>query len=82
MFGTDGGKVLARKFNTELLGQRPLVPAVREGGDEGRPVVVRDPQSPVALAMRELARKVAQRVSILASEAIDPSQIVQIGKFN
>src|SRR4029078_12172735 len=36
IFGSEGGKLLARKFNTELLGQLPIVSQVREGGDEGR----------------------------------------------
>jgi len=55
---------------------------VREGGDTGRPVVIADPGSPIAQAFREMARKVAQRVSMLAENAaLDPSQIVQIGKF-
>ncbi len=80
-FGEGGGKILARKFNTELLAQIPIVTQVREGGDEGRPIVIRDPQSEVALTFRDLARKVAQQISILANQAIDPSQIVQIGKF-
>lgn len=82
IFGTGGGEKLARKFNTELLTQIPLVQKVREGGDEGRPIVVKDPESPVANIFRELARKVAQKTSILANEAVSPSQFVQIGKFN
>ena len=81
-FGEDGGKVLSRKFNTELLAQLPMVTAVREGGDQGMPIVVRDAQSEVALSFRELARKVAQKVSILAADGVDPSELVQIGKFN
>jgi ATP-binding protein involved in chromosome partitioning len=82
IFGTEGGKLLARKFNTELLAQLPIVPEVREGGDEGRPIVIRDPQSEVAQSFRALAKRVAQQVSVLASESIHPSQIVQIGRFN
>ncbi len=82
LFGENGGKLLAKKFNTELLGQLPIVQSVREGGDEGRPAVVRDPQSEVSILFRDLARKIAQQTSILANEGIDPSQIVQIGKFN
>ncbi len=82
LFGENGGKALAQKFRTPLLAQIPIVPQVREGGDEGRPVVVRDPQSPVAQSLRELARSVAQQASILASEGVDPSQIIQIGRFN
>lgn len=83
LFGSDGGKILAKKFNTDLLAQLPLVPEVRVGGDEGKPIVLRDPSSEAAVALRDLSRKVAQQVSILASEsAIDPSQLIQIGKFN
>ncbi|MFL5813869.1 MAG: iron-sulfur cluster carrier protein ApbC [Bdellovibrionia bacterium] len=83
LFGSEGGKKLAKKFNTELLAQLPMQTTVREGGDEGRPVVIREPQSVVAKELRDLARKVAQQVSILAAnQEIDPSQIVQIGKFN
>jgi ATP-binding protein involved in chromosome partitioning len=82
-FGQEGGRQLARKFNAELLAQLPLVPAVREGGDEGRPVTVGRPDSEMAQNFQALARQVAQRVSILAENAaLDPSQIVQIGKFN
>jgi ATP-binding protein involved in chromosome partitioning len=82
LFGEGGGKLLAKKFNTELLSQLPIVPQVREGGDEGRPIVMRDPDSEIAKSFRELARKVAQQTSILANQGIDPSQIVQIGRFN
>ena len=82
LFGQDGGKSLARKFNGELLAQLPMNPVVREAGDEGRPAVISHPESETARGMRELARQVASRVSILAENlAIDPSQIVQIGKF-
>jgi ATP-binding protein involved in chromosome partitioning len=82
LFGEGGGKMLAKKFNTELLSELPIVKKVREGGDEGRPVVMREPQSEIAQSFRDLARKVAQQTSILSNQNIDPSQIVQIGRFN
>jgi ATP-binding protein involved in chromosome partitioning len=82
LFGSNGGKTLARKFNTELLAQLPMVPSVREGGDEGTPIVVRDPQSQVAQSFRELARKVAQQVSILENQSAASSELVQIGRFD
>jgi ATP-binding protein involved in chromosome partitioning len=81
-FGEDGGRTLARKFSTELLAQLPLLPQVREGGDEGVPIVIRNPQSAVAQGMREFARKVAQSVSIQAGAQAAPQQIVQIGRFD
>jgi ATP-binding protein involved in chromosome partitioning len=67
VFGAEGGTALANKLNTKLLAQLPIVQAVREGGDEGRPIVVRDPASASALEFVELARKVAQQTSILVS---------------
>ncbi|MGZ3696955.1 MAG: Mrp/NBP35 family ATP-binding protein [Bdellovibrionota bacterium] len=82
-FGSEGGKLLSRKFATDLLAQLPMEGQVREGGDEGRPIVIGNPSSAMAAAFRELARTVAQKTSILAAhQAIDPSQIMQIGTFN
>ena len=56
-----------------------------EGGDEGLPIVLRNPKSEVAITFRELARSVAQEIAIIANganSAINPAQIVQIGKFS
>jgi ATP-binding protein involved in chromosome partitioning len=41
-------------------------PNVRIGSDTGRPIVVTDPNSPVAIALREIAQKVAAKVSVAA----------------
>jgi ATP-binding protein involved in chromosome partitioning len=82
IFGSEGGKMLSRKFGSDLLAQLPIVPSVREGGDEGIPIVLRNPRSEVAEAMRALARSVAQKVSMLTAESqVDPHQSIQIGKF-
>ncbi len=81
LFGEGGGQALARKFNTQLLAQVPIVTQVREGGDEGRPIVMRDPQSEIAAVFKNLAKKVAQQISIQEHQGEEPSQFVQIGKF-
>ena len=81
LFGKDGGKLLAKKFNLNFLGEIPLVQAIREGGDEGLPIVIRNAQSEVALAFRAIARKVAQQVSILANHGASGGPQVEIGKF-
>lgn len=39
IFGEGGGKKLAKLAKTEVVGQIPLVQAVREGGDQGRPII-------------------------------------------
>jgi ATP-binding protein involved in chromosome partitioning len=68
LFGQGGGARIEREFGVPLLVQIPIEMQVREGGDNGRPVVLANPESIVAAAFRELAGKVAQRVSILNAE--------------
>jgi ATP-binding protein involved in chromosome partitioning len=59
LFGAGGGATLAADLGIPLLGQVPLVNAVRQGGDEGRPVVAVDPDSETAIAFRDIAEKLA-----------------------
>src|SRR5678816_4156394 len=42
IFGQEGGKRLAEEYDIPFLGQIPLVQSIREGGDEGVPVMVGD----------------------------------------
>jgi ATP-binding protein involved in chromosome partitioning len=84
IFGTGGGKRLAERTGLPFLGEVPLDPVVRQGGDEGRPVVVAAPDSPQAQAFRQVAGNVAARVSVLAhraSEAAKKPQGVPIKFF-
>jgi ATP-binding protein involved in chromosome partitioning len=59
LFGSGGGATLAADLGIPLLGQVPLVKAVRQGGDEGRPVTAVDPDSETAQAFRAVAGKLA-----------------------
>ncbi len=61
LFGEGGGAALAAEIGVDLLGQIPLVPAMREGADEGRPVVVADPGGEADLAFQQLAEAVVAR---------------------
>jgi ATP-binding protein involved in chromosome partitioning len=63
IFGYGGGQTMAKEVGVDFLGEVPLEPKVRQGGDEGRPIVLRDPDCPAALAIREIARKVAAAIS-------------------
>jgi ATP-binding protein involved in chromosome partitioning len=60
IFGEGGGQEAADTLGVPLVGQIPIEPRLREGGDEGRPIVVREPDSPAARALVEAARRVAQ----------------------
>lgn len=82
LFGKDGGLRLSRKLGLPCLAQLPLVPVVREGGDEGRPVVIREPGSEVAKAFDALATQVTNAIQVLASSAGAGAQPVEIGSFS
>jgi len=58
VFGTGGGAALAAEVGAPLVAQVPLEPEVATGGDEGRPIVLRDPDSPAGAAFTELAARV------------------------
>jgi ATP-binding protein involved in chromosome partitioning len=65
LFGEGGGQRIADEFRVPLLGQIPLDPAIRQGGDEGLPIVVRAPDSTQAQAFSALGGAVAARISTL-----------------
>lgn len=64
IFGKDGARNLATTLNVPFLGEVPLEQFVREGGDNGEPVVISQPESLGAIAITEIAQRVAQQVSI------------------
>jgi len=66
IFGQGGGKELAERFNGVLLGQIPIAINIREGGDTGVPIVVGAPDSPQALAFKQVAENVATQLSLAA----------------
>jgi len=58
IFGKDGGKALAEELNIPLLGQIPLVQSIREGGDEGTPIVLQQGH-PAAIFFDKIAEKLS-----------------------
>jgi ATP-binding protein involved in chromosome partitioning len=58
IFGAGGGQELADKLDVPLLGQIPLRNDLREGSDEGRPVVAADPGSEASQAFAAIAEQV------------------------
>lgn len=62
IFGKDGGKKLADKFEVPLLGQIPLVQSIRESGDSGLPAVMKE--GAIASAFVELAESLARQIAI------------------
>lgn len=56
IFGEGGGQILAEEIDVPLLAKVPLETDLREGADEGRPLVVDKPDAPAAQAIRQAAR--------------------------
>jgi ATP-binding protein involved in chromosome partitioning len=56
LFGAGGGQDLASRLEVPLLGQVPLVPELREGGDSGSPIVSIDPDGEAAQVFAHIAQ--------------------------
>lgn len=68
VFGSGGGERLAYESNVPFLGQIPLDPIVRIGGDSGMPVTLTHPNSPSARALYAVSEAIAARVSVAAMQ--------------
>lgn len=77
LFGEGGGERLASQYGVELLASLPLSMAIREQADAGRPTVIAEPDSALALTYQLLARKVGARLVLgeLAAEAMPDIEI-------
>jgi ATP-binding protein involved in chromosome partitioning len=64
IFGSGGGERLATDLNSKLLGQVPIDPRIREGGDTGKPIVNELPDSENAKIIMNIARNLAAEISI------------------
>jgi ATP-binding protein involved in chromosome partitioning len=65
LFGEGGGQRLASMKDVPFLGSVPLDALIRVGGDSGKPILITDPNGPVATRFMEIARQVAARVSVV-----------------
>lgn len=65
IFGHGGAEDAADDLAIDFLGEIPLEQTVREGGDEGKPVVVYHPDSPAAQAFTMIAKRIAAKISVL-----------------
>lgn len=67
VFGQGGGKRTAETMQVPLLGELPLIPEIRVGGDSGKPVTLMGKDAAVARPFYELAEVVAARAAETAS---------------
>lgn len=55
IFGQGGADAIARHHGVSVLGRIPVLPEVREGGDQGRPIVDGAPDHAVTKVFRQIA---------------------------
>lgn len=60
IFGQGTVEREVERLETQLIGEVPLDPAVREGGDTGRPVVLSDPDSPTTKVFLDIAKRLVE----------------------
>ena len=63
IFGSGGGQKLADELSIPLLGAVPLNQSIREGSDNGKPIVISHPESEQARKFLEISRKMAAEIS-------------------
>ncbi len=77
LFGRGGARRLAEELSAPFLGELPIEEIVREGGDDGRPVVAAAPETVSARAFRSIAEEVARQIRRRNAQ-LPPTQPVEI----
>ncbi len=70
IFGAGGGAQMCKDYNVELLGSLPLDISIRKQADSGTPTVAAEPDSKIAIAYKQIARRIAVKLS---EQALDHS---------
>lgn len=70
IFGAGGGARIAEQFHTPLLGSLPLAATLCSHMDEGRPLVVAEPQGDIANSFRAIARQMAANLWVSGGQSI------------
>lgn len=68
IFGSGGGERISRDYGVPMLGSLPLDLRIREHADNGRPTVVADPDGDVAGLYRQIAVRMAAKLSMQATD--------------
>jgi ATP-binding protein involved in chromosome partitioning len=69
IFSRGGAEKAAESFKIPFLGEIPITPALREGGDRGVPILVMQPNSTVSKSFLDVAAKLAGQLSIASERA-------------
>ena len=68
IFGKGGGQIVSEQFNIPFIGEIPLHPLIMTGSDTGKSVVISAPESMNSLVFSKVAKTIAGRISVIATE--------------
>jgi ATP-binding protein involved in chromosome partitioning len=79
IFGEGGGARMSEEYDVDFVGALPLDKQIREEVDGGTPTVAADPDGRITQIYREIARRVAAKLSLQAKEysAKFPNIVIQ-----
>jgi ATP-binding protein involved in chromosome partitioning len=69
IFSRGGARRAAERFGIPYLGEIPIAPMLREGGDKGVPILIEQPKSEISKSFLEIAAKLAGQLSIASERA-------------
>ena len=68
IFGEGGGRLMSEQYDVDFLGGLPLDASIRQAMDDGKPTVVSDPEGPLSTIYRQIARRIAAKLSLKEKE--------------
>jgi len=68
IFGEGGGEKMCGEYGVDFLGALPLTMSIRQQADSGKPTVVADPDGPISVIYKKIARKIAIKVAEKAKD--------------
>ncbi len=77
IFGSGGAERIASRWNSPVLGKIPLATTIRVTSDDGRPIVLAEPEAPAATAFLDVAKELGAAVAA-RNLAAEQEAMVQI----
>lgn len=75
IFGSGGGEKISSELNTTLLGGIPIDQRIRQGGDNGEPMVYSTPDADESKIIMDISRKLTEQVNIRNTGSNDKIEI-------
>ena len=80
IFGSDGGKKMAKQYQLDYLGALPLNLSIREQADRGFPTVAAEPDGEIAALYKSVARQVAVKIAEKAKDFSSKFPTITVSK--